>query len=88
MAETETEQRKRKGELRERLLQKELRGLPARGLQMGFPDCVNAPRAAGNWSYRGESKNHRKVQVEQQQMAPMAVGELTATSARPSNSVC
>lgn len=53
---------------------------------MGFPDCVNAPRAAGNWSYRGESKNHRKVQVEQQQMAPMAAGELTATSARPSNS--
>ena len=40
MVETETEQRRRKGELRERLLQKELRELPARALQMGFPQIV------------------------------------------------
>ena len=40
MAKTETEHRRRKGELRKRLLQKELRELPARGLQMGFPQIV------------------------------------------------
>ena len=40
MAKTVTEHRRRKRELRKRLLQKELRELPARGLQMGFPQIV------------------------------------------------
>ena len=40
MAKTETEHRRRKRELRKRLLQKEPRELPARGLQMGFPQIV------------------------------------------------